>query len=173
MKQAISGVAPAEQNDSTVMEVWPSLAIYPAGRTIGSLCEITWPNVYIFRLGHLFALAVIPVALTLYFLRVAPWLGIRYTLTNRKIAVGRGIIPAEERAVELGDFDAIEVEVQPGQPWYDSGDLVFTKAGNEVFRLVAVSRPEGFRQNCLKTQMAYIGVRDARQREEEIAPAAS
>lgn len=165
MKRPIPGVAPAQSGEAPAMIVWPSVAIYPLGRTLGQLYAIEWPNVYIFRLGHLIALAAIPLALVLYFLRVLPWIGIRYLLTNQRVVIQRGLLPAEERAVGLGEFDTIDIEVLPGQAWYDAGDLVFKQDGTEVFRLPAVSRPDSFRETCRKSRMSYVGVQRALQQQ--------
>lgn len=162
MPQAIAGVTPAEVQEVTVMTVWPSVAMFGAGRALGRLYSIRWPDVYIFRLGHLLALLFIPVSLVLFFMRILPGTGLRYRLTNRRIVVERGIRGVEERAVELDRFDSITIEVLPGQEWYDAGDLVFKLGATETFRLPGVSRPEAFRQTCLKSHMVNVGVKKTR-----------
>jgi hypothetical protein len=162
--QPIAGVAPAELKEVTIMTVWPSVAMFGLGRMMGSGFAIRWPDVYIFRLGNLIALAAIPIALVLYFVRILPFIGTRYTVTNRRIIVLRGITGVEEKSVDLDRFDSIEIDVQPGQAWYHAGNLVFKKGNVETFRLDGVSRPESFRQVCLKAHMAHEGVRLARQR---------
>jgi Bacterial PH domain len=161
--QAISGVSPAQTQEATVMTVWPSVAKYGLGRALGSLFAIRWPDVYIFRLGHLIALMSIPIALVLFFMRIAPKVATRYRLTNRRIIVERGIMGVFDKAVDLDRFDSILIEVQPGQAWYDAGDLVFRLGNLETFRLEGVSRPAVFRETCLKSHMAAAGVKRARQ----------
>lgn len=69
------------------------------------------------------------------------------------------------KSVELDRFDSIDVEQQPGQEWFEAGDLVFRSNGVETFRLAGVSRPEAFRHTCLKSQASYVGVKQARERE--------
>jgi len=91
--------------------------------------------------------------------------GTRYVVTNRRVIVLRGIVGKEEKAVDLDRFDGITVEVQPGQAWYHAGDLIFKKGNVETFRLDGVSRPESFRQVCLKAQLAHAGVKKARQQQ--------
>jgi hypothetical protein len=163
--QAISGVSPAQTRETTVMVVWPSNAVYPLGRVLGQLYEIAFPDIYFLRLGNLIALLSIPVALALFFMRVAPGIGIRYTLTNRRVIVHKGLLIQEDRSVDLDKFDSIVVSVQPGQAWYDAGDLIFFLGKTETFRLEGVSRPEAFRQACLKSNMAYVGVKKAQARQ--------
>ena len=160
----IAGVVPAMVKETTVMTVWPSVAKYGLGRTLGTLFAIRWPDVYIFRLGNLIALLSIPVALVLFFMRIAPGIGTRYRLTNRRIIVERGLTGVEDKAVDLDRFDTIHIEVQPGQAWYEAGDLVFKLGNVETFRLEGVSRPAAFRETCLKARMAHAGVRKARGR---------
>ena len=144
------------------MTVWPSVAKYGLGRTLGTLFDIRWPDVYLFRLGRLIALASIPVALVLFFMRIAPFIGTRYRLTNRRIIVERGLSGVEDKAVDLDRFDTILIDVQPGQSWYEAGDLVFKLGNVETFRLEGVSRPAAFRETCLKSHMAHAGVKRSR-----------
>jgi hypothetical protein len=175
MKQAIAGVSPPELGEVTVMTVWPSIAAMPLGRWIGRACGVAWPPPP-FNIGKLLALTLIPVALGLYFYRFAvPLLTslmtfgmfpvnstcLRYRLTNRRLVVQKGLLPIDDRAVSLDGFDTIEVLVLPGQEWYPAGELIFRKGPVEVFRLSGVSRPEAFRQVCLKAHTAYVGVRRA------------
>ncbi len=162
--QPITGVVPPEIKETTVMTVWPSVARYGLGRTLGTLFAITWPDIYIFRLGNLIALAAIPVALVLYFMRVAPFIGVRYRLTNRRIIVERGLSGVLDKSVDLDRFDNITVETLPGQAWYHAGDLVFKLGNVETFRLEGVSRPAAFRETCLKSHLAHATVKRARRR---------
>ena len=90
MKQAIAGVTPAESEETTVMEVWPSVARYGVGRALGRLFAID-AGIYVFKVGNLIALAAIPVGLALYFFRLLPSVcgskvhGSFYKLTNRNV----------------------------------------------------------------------------------------
>jgi len=165
MKQPIAGVAPAELAEATVMTTWPSIGAYPSGRILGWLYEFRWPDKYFFRVGRLIALASIPHALALYFWRILPYVGTRYTITNRRIVVQKGIMAVDDRFVDLDRFDEVTIEVQKGQQWFDSGDLVFSKDGVETFRLEGVSRPRAFQACCVKAQMSHVGVKAAQARE--------
>jgi hypothetical protein len=157
--QAISGVSPAETKETMIMTVWPSVAAYGLGRVLGGLYDIRFPDVYFFRFGRLLALLFIPVSLVLFFVRVAPGVGTRYTLTNRRLIVHKGWKMIEDKAIDLDRFDRIEIDVLPGQSWYDAGDLVFFLGNVETFRLTGVSRPEAFRSTVFKAHQVYVGVR--------------
>jgi hypothetical protein len=107
------------------------------------------------------ALLSIPYALLLYFWRLLPGVGKRYTLTNQRVVVQTAITGIDLAAIDLDGFDAIVIDVLPGQAWFNAGDLSFVRNGNEVFRLAGVQWPEAFRQNCLKSHLACVGVRQA------------
>ena len=164
MKQAIAGVTPAESGEVTVMTVWPSVARTALGQSLGRLYSLK-TGTYIFTLGNFFALAAIPLALPLYFARIAPFIGLRYRLTNRRVIVQKGLQAKESHSIDLDRFDSIEIQVRDGQEWYDAGDLVFRSGKVEVFRLEGVSRPAAFRVCCLKTWAARAGVKQSAARQ--------
>ena len=157
MKQAIAGVAPPEFGEVTMMTVWPSIASLPIGRTIGSLCMIRVGLGNVLTVGNLIALAVIPVAIPLYF-----YCKLRcYRLTNLRVIIEKGPSGREERSIGLHEFDEIEVNVLPGQEWYPAGELIFRRGAIETLRLSGVPRPETFRRTCLKAQRSFVGVERA------------
>lgn len=160
MKQAIAGVAPPELSEVTAMTVWPSVASTGIGRFLGRLMAIT-AGFWIFSVGRCVALFALPLGPLLYFSLRAPFNVRRYRLTNRRVGIMEGMIPQFTRFVDLDRFDRIDIAIAPGQQWYHAGDLVFRKGDVETFRLPGVSRPEAFRQTCLKARMSYVGVRKA------------
>jgi hypothetical protein len=161
MKQAIAGVAPPQLGEVTIMTVWPSLGRDELGQLLGRLYSIRLGFGNVLTIGNLIALAAIPLALPLYFLKYAPWDCRRYRLTNRRVAVEKGLQAQVERYLPLDGYDAIDVVVRPGQDWYPCGDLVFRRGPIEALRLTGVLRPETFRQTCLKAQVAFVSVQRA------------
>ncbi len=161
MIQAIAGVAPPAFGEVTNMIVWPTIAARPEGRWVGQMCGIQAGLGTFFTVGKLMALAMIPVAVGLFAMSLAPWAAWRYKLTNRRLIKLRGPLGKEDSSIPLDGFDAIEVKVLPGQEWFPAGELIFRKGPVEVFQLSGVSRPETFRQACLKSRNAFVGVRDA------------
>jgi hypothetical protein len=172
MKQPIAGVTPPELREATVMTVWPSLAATTAGRFLGQLYAIEL-GVPPLTVGHLIALASIPLVVGLYFgrfvgelLRAIPVVGRfmifpagaqRYVLTNRRVVVRAGLVPGDQRWVALNRFDSIAIDVRPGQAFYRAGDLVFRLGAIETFRLPGVVRPDTFRHTCLEARQGYLG----------------
>ncbi|HEY1602493.1 MAG TPA: PH domain-containing protein [Pirellulales bacterium] len=160
MKQAIAGVAPPTSSEVTVMTVWPSIAVTGLGRFLGRRYESRLGIGNIWTVGNVWKIASIPVALGLFFMLLAPGFNRRYRLTNRRLIIEKGIVPAPESSVLLDDFDAIDIEFLPGQEWFPCGEMIFRKGKIETFRLSAVPRPESFRQVCLKTQRSYTSVKN-------------
>ena len=161
------------------MVVWPSIAAFPSGRFLGRAYNIS-AGFHVLTVGNLIALLSIPHAFGLYVYRLLPsffglpWYGSRYVLTNRRLMELRNefqfldrfpfvrfFYGVEVKSVELDRFDAIAVDQLDGQDWFSAGDLVFTLAGVETFRLDGVSRPETFRQTCVKSQTSFVGVKQA------------
>lgn len=165
MTQAIAGVTPPEQAEVTIMTVWPTMGASPLGRAMGSAFGSKIGIGKFFTIGKLIALASIPLALALYFWDLRPWACRRYRLTNRRVILQKGMRPRDERWVALDDFDAIDLQVLPGQEWFSAGELIFRKGQIETFRLHGVSRPQSFRHTCLKAQQGFVGVRKAMERE--------
>ena len=172
MKQAIAGVAPCQIDEVTNMTVWPTITAMhtpPFGRlgcTLGRMYSVKIGIGPILTLGNMFALLSIPVALQMFFFSLLPGICRRYRLTNRRIIVERKKFSwkspwVEERSVSLDNFDAIDVVVLKGQDWYPAGDLVFRKGDVEKLRLPGVSRPETYRQTCLKAHISFVGVQKA------------
>ncbi|MCA9246450.1 MAG: PH domain-containing protein [Planctomycetales bacterium] len=176
-KQAIPGVAPAAKGEVTIMTVWPTLAALAYGRWWGQLfMSNAGPKILGIPVtfGRIMALVSIPFILPIYGLTLIPripfvifgvknpWC-VRYRLTNRRVLVEPGLGGEATRSVTLDRFDAVEVDVRPGQAWYPAGDLVFKLGATETFRLEGVPRPETFRQTCLKACQSHAGVAHARE----------
>jgi len=129
------------------------------GRLVGRLCASKIGIGRFFTLGKIWALVTIPLSLAVFCWQLMPYICRRYTLTNRRIIIRRGLQPLDAKWVDLDGFDTIEVEVLPGQQWLHAGELIFKHGEIEVLRLSGVSRPEVFRQVCLSAQNALLSVR--------------
>jgi hypothetical protein len=158
MKQAITGVVPPGSVEVTSMTTWPSIGSFSLGRTIGKLCgnRLGWG---FFTLGKIMAAVMIPFGLVAFAWRLLPFVARRYTLTNQRVVIHRGLSKVEEASIGLDEFDAIEVRVSPGHEFFHAGDVVFKRGSEEVLTLSGVSRPRPFRQVCLTAQTALLSVR--------------
>jgi len=161
MKQPIAGVMPPEIAEVPAMTVWPTIGATKWGRWVGRMAALRYGIGEFFTLGKLLALATIPVSMPVFCLQLMPYVCRRYTLTNRRLSIRRGLRAVDQEWITLDEFDGIDIEVLPGQDWLHCGEVIFQHAGNEVLRFSGVSRPEVFRQVCLKARNAAISVREA------------
>jgi hypothetical protein len=173
MAQAIAGVAPETESETVIMETWPTLGAHSFGRFCGQLYEGGLGRLKVFGVPVV-ALLSIPFVMPLYFHMLVPRLPFvlwgwpnpacrKYRLTSRRVVVLQPFGGGEQQSVSLDRFDTIEIDVQPGQAWYPAGDLVFRNGKIETFRLSGVSRPEPFRETCLKAHLGFVGVKRARE----------
>jgi hypothetical protein len=158
MKSPFPGFVPPELDEADAVTVWPTIGAHPLGRLVGRLCASKM-GIGFFTLGKLWSLVTIPLSLAVFAWQLMPYICRRYTLTNRRIIIRRGLQPLDAKWVDLDGFDSIEVKTLPGQQWLHCGEMIFKRGGSEVLRLSGVSRPEVFRQVCLSAQSALLGVR--------------
>lgn len=160
MKQSIPGVTPADLAEVTCKVVWPTIAATQAGKLVGCVSSIRLGLGSFFTVGTLMAVATIPISLAVFAWQLMPFVCRRYTITNRRIVIRKGLSALDDRWISFDDFDAIDVAVLPGQAWFHAGDLSFRRGGTEVLRLAGVPRPETVRRYCLTAQNALISVRE-------------
>ena len=145
--------------ERTVTTVWPTIGALALGRWVGRLGGFSPPGDRFRLIGRCLALATIPISLAVYAWQLMPFITRCYRLTSERIVVLAGLQRREQRSVALDAFDAIEIEILPGQAWLHAGELVFRRQEQEVFRLSGVSRPDVFRAVCWKAQAAVLLVR--------------
>jgi hypothetical protein len=146
--------------ETPITTAWPTIGATACGCWVGRLSAMKLGVGGFFNVGKLMALATIPVSLTVFCWQLMPYVCRRYLLTNRRVIVQKGLSAVAGQSLGLDEFDAIDVAVLPGQAWLNTGDVVFLRDGKEVLRLPGVSRPEIFRQVCLKARTALVGFRD-------------
>ena len=154
------GLAPPTPREVPSKTIWPTIGATAAGRWVGRLCAVRTGIGPFFALGKLYALLTIPVSLAIFFWQLLPGVCRRYQLTNRRIVIQKGLRPADESSLDLDQFDAIQIEVLPGQAFLHAGDLLFLCDGREVFRLRGAARPEVLRRLCLTARSTQLAVRE-------------
>jgi hypothetical protein len=159
MKQPFAGEVPPEAAEVLVLTVWPTIGATKVGRWVGRMAAVRFGIGEFFTLGKLLAAATIPVSLAVFAWQFVPHICRRYLLTNRRLMIRRGWVGSDDKWITLDEFDAIDIEVLPGQQWLRAGEVVFRRSGSEVLRFSGVSRPEVFRQSCLKVRSALLSVR--------------
>ena len=164
MTQPFSGITPPDLGESPLMTVWPTIGANAPGRFVGVLCG-NRIGFGFFTLGKLLALAAIPLSLCVYAWQLMPFVCRRYTITNRRVVIRKGLGAVEGRWISLDEFDNIQVSTLSGQAWLHCGDLILRHGETELLRLAGVPRPEQIRHVCLKARLALTSVREVLQRE--------
>ena len=170
MKSPIAGAVPPELAEVTSTVVWPSIGAYPLGRLVGRWCGLRL-GIGFFTLGKAMALLTIPLSLAVYIWKILPWICRRYRLTSRRIVIQKGYSSKDTASIGLDQFDAIDIQYLPGQPWLRCGEMLFIRrespdaAGQVVLRLSGVPRPAVFRHVCLEGRTALLSVREVLRRQ--------
>jgi hypothetical protein len=142
-RQAVAGLMPPELGEARVREAFP--AVHGAPAKLGQklvrsvfLAPLGWAI-----LGPLFAL------------KYAPFVCTRYTITNRRVMIQRGLRPKMKQEVALKDIDEVRHDTASSDTFYHCGDLEVISGGKVVMRLPAVPEPEGFRQAIINAVKAW------------------
>jgi uncharacterized membrane protein YdbT with pleckstrin-like domain len=144
--QAITGVMPPLLGEATIRVAWPSLSASPAVATLGRklICSIV--------LAPLGWLLMLP----FYFLKILPFLASRYTLTNRRLMIQRGLKPKMTEEISLADIDDVRVVRDANSIFFRSGDLEIISKGAVKLRVPGVPEPDSFKHAIINACMAWV-----------------
>jgi Bacterial PH domain len=145
-KQVIAGLVPPEVDEARIRETWPSVARSPGMASLGRvltgtivLAPLAW---LIMALG--------------YFGKLLPFAARRYTLTNRRLMIRRGLKGKPGQEVALGEIDDVRVKTDANSDFFRAADLEILANGQVVMTLRGVPEPEGFRQAILNACNAWV-----------------
>jgi hypothetical protein len=147
LKQAVTGVVPPQTAEATIRTAWP--AVTDASAPLAGL------GATLTRTRILAPLAWFLMA-PLYFKKVLPFLAKRYTLTNRRVMVQRGLKPKPRQEVALADIDEVRLVESTYSAFYRAADLEVISGGQVKLKLTGVQEPEAFRQSILNAVMAWV-----------------
>ena len=149
---AIAGVSASAE--TTIMEVFPSIACNAAGRGMGSLFESLPVRIFGIKLSNLlFVLPFAPLAALIYFLQKV--YGERYVLTNRSVQTWSGLGTHRQSLIPLEDIDEVTVSQDPGQVFYKAADIyLMGKNGQALAKLGGIPYAPIFRQTILEARDA-------------------
>ncbi len=143
---AVTGLLPP-QRETMIRETWPGVEDVPA---VAGLA-LTLMRTYV--LAPLGWLLLAP----LYFKKILPFVAKRYTLTNRRVMIRRGLKPVPTHEVALTAIDDGGVRIAAGSmnPFYRTGTLEVISKGQVALELRAVKDPETFRRAILNAKVAW------------------
>jgi hypothetical protein len=144
-QQTKSGEASPQVQEVIIRETWPSVTIIPAAAALG---QKLIRSIVLAPLGWLLLLPV-------YFLKVLPFVAKRYTLTNRRIMIRRGLKATPTEEVALDQFDDVRLVESSIDKFFRSATLEILAGGKVVLSLPAVPEADSFRRAVLDTRIAW------------------
>ncbi len=149
---AVTGVVPPKQQEAMIREVWETTAANgPAQTTARKLIR----SVILAPLGWLL-LAPLWGKRFLGFLPGLSFLTVKFTLTNRRLMIRKGMKPHPTAEIPLNQIGEVHIRTDSNSDYYATGDLeVQRKDGTIAFTMKGVPEPESFRQAILQSRDAW------------------
>jgi hypothetical protein len=145
-RQAVAGLMPPELGECMIREAFPTVLDNPG---LGKLGQRLVRTIILAPLGWL-------ILAPLYFKKILPFLSKRYTLTNRRLMVRRGLKPRPREEIKLEEIDDVRIDPASLDAFYHSGTLEVLSGGQVKLRLAGVPEPEGFRHAILNAVKAWV-----------------
>jgi hypothetical protein len=92
----------------------------------------------------------------LYFRKVLPGLGRRYTLTNRRLMIQKAMMPTAVAEVSLADINEVRIKTDANSEFYRAATLEIVSKDHVALSLPGVPNPEAFRHAVLNASMAWV-----------------
>ena len=146
-RQAIAGLMPPQLGEVRIREAWPSLAAVQGG--LSRMAERLMKTVFLAPLGWL-------TLLPLFVRKFLPSVCRRYTLTNRRLMIQRGLRPSPAQEIALSDIDEVRLVPDSFDRFYLSGTLEVVSKGQVALTLAGVPEPEGFRHAVVNAVKAWV-----------------
>lgn len=145
-RQAITGVVPPELREAMIREVRPT--VLAGGSALPTLAKRLMFSIVLAPLGWL-------LLAPLFLKKCFPFICRRYTLTNRRLMIQRGLRPTPGPQVELKDIDQVRMVDSTRDDFYQSATLEVVSAGKVVLTLPGVPEPEGFARSVRSAVSAW------------------
>jgi hypothetical protein len=146
-KQAVAGVMPPQLGEALIREAWPT--VVDSSAAVSALARALMRTVVLAPLAWL-------LLAPLFLKKFLPFLAKRYTLTNRRLMIQRGLKPSPVHEVALADIDDVRLDAQGVDPFYLSGNLDIVSKDKVVLTLTGVPEPEGFRHAIIDSVKAWV-----------------
>jgi hypothetical protein len=144
-EQVVTGVVAPQAGEALIREVFPSVAAIPAVASLGRSLILS------FVLAPLGWFLMLP----FYFMKILPGLARRYTLTNRRVMLRRGIKPVPSGEVNLGDIDDVRVVTDGNSVFFRAATLEIVSGGKVALTLPGCPEAEAFRISILNACKAW------------------
>lgn len=145
-RQVVTGLVPPGAGEAVIREVWPSVASRPAVASLGRVLTRTVVG------APLAWLLMAP----FYFYKVLPFLGRRYTLTNRRVMVRTVAKKKCLKEVALSEIEEVRIRRDANSDFFRSADLELMAKGQVALTLRGVPEPESFRHSVVNAYKAWV-----------------
>jgi len=144
--QAVTGLVPPQTAEAVIRVAWPAVT---AAAPVAALGKAMMRTIVLAPLAWL-------LLAPFYFKKILPFIARRYTLTNRRLMIMRGLRPKAVREIALAEID--EVRIPPGSvdSFYRTGTLEVVAKGQVRLTLPGVPEPEAFRHAVVNACMAWV-----------------
>jgi Bacterial PH domain len=143
--QIITGMVPPLSGEAMVRQVFPSVA---ASSGIASLGRALMRTYVLAPLGWL--IMSVP-----YFGKILPFIGRRYSLTNRRLMIRHGWTQKVVEEILLGKIDEVRIIEDTNSPFFRAATLEIVSDGKVALKLPGVPGPEGFRHAIVDARNAW------------------
>jgi hypothetical protein len=144
--QPVTGLVPPQRAEAIIREVWPSVAAWPGAANLG---RALIKSIVAAPLGWL-------ILAPFYFLKILPFRATRYTLSNRRLMIRRGLQPQPVEEVALAAIDDVRQVLDGNSKFFRAGTLEVISQGKVVLTLPGVPEPESFRHNVVDACAAWV-----------------
>jgi len=145
VNQPNKSLTPPPNAEVHIRSRWPSVASAPAVAGLGRMLNNT---ILLAPLGWLLMSAV-------FFGKLVPFLAKRYTITNRRVMISKGIKRHPGLGVELKDIDDVKVVYDANSDFFRAGTVQVISNGKVALSLPGCPEPENFKQTILSACAAF------------------
>jgi hypothetical protein len=146
-RQAVAGLTPPQLGEAVIREKWPAVVAVQPG--LAALAQALTRTILLAPVAWLLLAPV-------FALKFFPFLCKRYTLTNRRLMIQRGLKPRPVQEVSLAAIDDVRFDPASYNAFYRCGTLEAVSQGKVVLTLRGVSGPEAFRHSVLDAVRAWV-----------------
>jgi hypothetical protein len=145
-RSPVTGVTPPQLAEAMIREALPSVASVPGLSGLGAALI---KSIIGAPLGWL-------ILAPLMGRQLSPFICRRYTLTNRRIVIRRGLKPKPIPGSEVALADIDEVRLSNVNAFFRCGDLEIVSKGQVALKLPAVPEPDSFRAAIINACTAWV-----------------
>ncbi|HEV3143613.1 MAG TPA: PH domain-containing protein [Gemmataceae bacterium] len=150
--QIITGVVPPQIQEALIREVWAAVTASPGPSAIARKLMGT---VFLAPLGWLLLLPLF-VKRLLGFLPGLSGLTVKYTITNRRLMIRKGMKARPVQEIALSEIGDVRLVQDANSEFYLTGTLeVLRKDGTVALTLTGVPEPESFRHTIQQARDAW------------------